>query len=414
MAVAPAEAEAQLDAYIDAHIDGWMDELARLCGQPSVSARHEGIDACAGLVAALLRARGLDAEVSPTDGGHPVVLAHARGTCTRTLLFYNHYDVQPPEPLDLWRSAPFEPVLRDGALYARGAKDDKGELMARLAALDAIKAVYGDCPCHLTFLVEGEEEIGSPHLPAWVVRHAAELRADGAIWEEGGIDADGHPTVGLGVRGLLYVEFAVQTLALDAHSERQRDLLTRLPSHEESIKTVYGIERLLLNRTGQEVVAAPFEPTCNVAGIGSGYLGEGSKTIVPARAMAKVDFRLVPDQDPHDIAAKLRRHLDATGFSDVQFTILGAEYPAVVDPDDPLVRLTSQIATEVYGLEPRVVPPRGGTTPMYPFVRKGVPVVAPGVGYHANHAHGPDEHVRIEDFRRATKHLARFVVRFAH
>jgi acetylornithine deacetylase/succinyl-diaminopimelate desuccinylase-like protein len=453
MAVAPAEAEAWLDAYIDAHIDGWMDELARLCGQPSVSARHEGIDACAGLVAALLRARGLDAEVSPTDGGHPVVLAHARGTHTRTLLFYNHYDVQPPEPLELWHSAPFEPVLRDGALYARGAKDDKGELMARLAALDAIKAVYGAYPCHLTFLVEGEEEIGSPHLPAWVERHAAALRADGAIWEEGGIDAAGHPTVSLGARGLLYVEFAVQTLALDAHSgganlvpnaswrliwalaslkgpderiripgfydavkapsEYQRALLARLPSDEESIKQVYGIERLLLNRTGQEVVAAPFEPTCNVAGIGSGYLGEGSKTIVPARAMAKVDFRLVPDQDPHDIAAKLRRHLDATGFSDVQFTILGAEYPAVVDPDDPLVRLTSQIATEVYGLEPRVVPLRGGTTPMYLFVRKGVPVVAPGVGYHANRAHGPDEHVRIEDFRRAAKHLARLVVRFA-
>src|SRR5919198_1445485 len=180
MAVAPAEAEARLEA----------------------------IDACAGLVAALLRARGLDAEVSPTDGGHPVVLAHARGTHTRSLLFYNHYDVQPPEPLDLWHSAPFEPVLRDGALYARGAKDDKGELMARLAALDAIKAVYGAYPCHLTFLVEGEEEIGSPHLPAWVERHAAELRADGAIWEEGGIDAEGHPTVVLGVRGLLYVEFA--------------------------------------------------------------------------------------------------------------------------------------------------------------------------------------------------------------
>src|SRR5205085_2219692 len=243
MAVAPAEAEAQLDADIDAHIDDWMDELARLCGQPSVSARHEGIDACAGLVAALLRARGLDAEVSPTDGGHPVVLAHSRGTRTRTLLFYNHYDVQPPEPLDLWHSAPFEPVLRGGANLVPNAP---WRLIWALASLKG-----------------PEERIRIP----------------------GFYDA------------------------VKAPSERQRDLLARLPSHEESIKKVYGIERLLLNRTGQEVVAAPFEPTCNVAGIGSGYLGEGSKTIVPAHAMAKVDFRLVPDQDPHDIAAKLRRHL---------------------------------------------------------------------------------------------------------
>src|SRR6476659_1178610 len=121
-------ADERVDAYIDANLERWMEELARLCRQPSVSARGEGVEQCAALVAEMLRARGFDAEVSPTDGGHPVVLAHAVGAQDRrTLLFYNHYDVQPPEPLELWHSAPFDPVIRDGALFARGAKDDKGE-----------------------------------------------------------------------------------------------------------------------------------------------------------------------------------------------------------------------------------------------------------------------------------------------
>lgn len=448
------ENDERVDAYIDAHLDQWMEELARLCAQPSISARHEGIDACAALVAESLRARGFSAEVTPTEGGHPIVFAHADGSNNaRTLLFYNHYDVQPPEPLELWQSPPFEPVMRDGSLYARGAKDDKGEFIARLAALDALKAVHGAYPCRVTFLVEGEEEIGSPHLPAWMREHAAAVRTDGAVWEEGGIDADGVPVVVLGARGLLYVELSVEALARDAHSgganllpnanwrliwalaslkgqdervlipgfydavlppsARQQEFLDVLPSHEESVKEVYKLDRLLLGRTGAAVSAAPFEPTCNVAGIGGGYQGEGSKTIVPARARAKIDFRLVPDQEPDEILRLLRRHLDAQGFSDIQITVLGAEPPGIVDPDAPLVRLTREIAREVYGVPARVVPLAGGTTPMFLFTRQGVPVVAPGVGYHANGAHGPNEHVRVRDFQRAVRHLARLTQRFA-
>jgi acetylornithine deacetylase/succinyl-diaminopimelate desuccinylase-like protein len=446
------QADEQLDRYIEAHQDGWMAELTRLCSQPSVSARGEGIEACAALVAELLRARGMDVSVS-SAGGHPVVLAHAAGaTDTRTLLCYNHYDVQPPEPLELWHSDPFELVLRDGKLFARGAKDDKGEFVARLAALDALKAVYGAYPCAITFLVEGEEEIGSPHLPEWVDRHAAELRVDGAIWEEGGIDADGAPLITFGARGLLYVELSVSTLPFDAHSgqanllpnadwrlvwalaslkgtdervripgfydrvlpptARQEELLVVLPSQEESTKEAYGLQRLLLGRTGAQVTRARFEPTCNIAGMGGGYQGPGSKTILPARASAKIDFRLVPDQDPHVIAAQLRAHLDAQSFDDVAIEVLGAEFSGVTDADDPLVRLTAETAQEVYGLPARFVPMMGGTTPMYLFTRQGVPVVAPGVGYHRNNAHGPDEHVRLEDFTRAVKHLARVMQRF--
>jgi acetylornithine deacetylase/succinyl-diaminopimelate desuccinylase-like protein len=444
----------RVDAYIDEQMPRWIDELSRLCRQPSVSARHEGVEQCANLVAELLRARGFLAEVTPEAGGHPVVLAQRAGMpgASRKLLFYNHYDVQPPEPLELWTSPPFEPVLHDGALYARGAKDDKGEFIARLAALDALEAVYGGYPCDVTFWVEGEEEIGSPHLPEWVAAHADRLQADAAIWEEGGIDADGYPTLTLGVRGLLYVELSVTALSRDAHSgsanllpnadwrlvwalaslkgpdervripgfydavlapsHRQEELLALLPGQEESTKEQYGLQRLLLDRQGPAVARATFDPTCNIAGMGGGYQGEGAKTIVPARAKCKIDFRLVPDQDPHDILRKLRAHLDAESFNDIQIDVLGAERPSLVDPAEPLVQLAAATALEVYGKPARLIPMTGGTTPCYLVSDLGIPVVTPGVGYGANGVHGPDEHVRLQDFERAAQHIARLVQRF--
>ena len=209
-----------IDDYISQHVRGWMGELRQLCAIPSVSARHEGILPCAEQVAQMLERRGFAAKVTPTaDGGHPIVLAHAAGANrSRKLLFYNHYDVQPPEPLELWESPPFELSERDGAVYARGSKDDKGEFVCRLAALDAVRAVTGTYPCDITWLAEGEEEIGSPHLPDWVQEHERELAADAAVWEEGGIEVDETPIVRLGARGLLYVELTVQTIARDAHS----------------------------------------------------------------------------------------------------------------------------------------------------------------------------------------------------
>jgi acetylornithine deacetylase/succinyl-diaminopimelate desuccinylase-like protein len=447
-------AEQRIDAYISKNMPHWIDELRRLCRQPSVSARHEGIEQCAELVADLLRTRGFAAEVTPQAGGHPVVLARRAGLpgAQRTMLFYNHYDVQPPEPLELWSSPPFEPALRDGALYARGAKDDKGEFIARLAALDALDAVYGGYPCGVTFWVEGEEEIGSPHLPEWANCYADQLRADGSIWEEGGIDAEGYPTLSLGARGLLYVELSVRALSRDAHSgganllpnanwrlvwalaslkgqdervrihgfydavltptPRQEQLLAQLPGQEASVKAQYGLTQLLLNRQGPEVARATFEPTCNIAGIGGGYQGEGAKTVIPARAGCKIDFRLVPDQDPPDILQKLRAHLDAAGFGDIRVDLLGAERPSLVDPDEPLVQLAAATAHEVYGKPARLIPLMGGTTPRYLVSDRGIPVVTPGVGYDANGAHGPDEHVRLQDFELAARHIARLVQRF--
>jgi acetylornithine deacetylase/succinyl-diaminopimelate desuccinylase-like protein len=443
---------AAIDRYLADHRAGWMEELRELCAIPSVSARHEGIAECAALVARMLERRGFAATVSES-GGHPIVLGHAGGSNRgRTLLFYNHYDVQPPEPLELWESPPFELTEREGAVYARGSKDDKGEFVCRLAALDAVRAVTGSYPCDITWLAEGEEEVGSPHLPAWVEAHKAQLKADAAVWEEGGIELDETPIVRLGARGLLYVELTVKTIARDAHSgqanllpnaawrlawalaslkgpdERvlipgfydavrpptaaEEELLRAMPKGAEDVIAEFGLDRLLGGVT--DVNRAYFSPTANLAGIGAGYQGEGSKTVIPARAMAKLDFRLVPDQDPYDIQEKLRRHLDAGGFEDVAIEVLGAERPGLTDPDSPVVKLNGEIGAEVYGKPARVTPLTGGTTPMYLFTERGVPVVAPGVGWGAmNRAHSPNEFMRLKDFDRAAQHLARLAIRFA-
>jgi acetylornithine deacetylase/succinyl-diaminopimelate desuccinylase-like protein len=442
----------RLDAFIAENLEGWLSELSRLCAQPSVSARHEGIEACAGLVAEMLGHRGFQAEVVPTPG-HPVVLASASGRAPRTMLFYNHYDVQPSEPLEDWISPPYEPTRRDGCLYARGVKDDKGEFVARLAALDALRGVYGELPCRAIFLVEGEEEVGSVNLPGFVEANWDRLQADAAIWESGGVGFDGACELKLGMRGLLYVELRLRTLDHDAHSGRanllpnaawrlnwalaglkgpdeqilipgfyddvrpptaaQRVLLERLPDPGESLKREFGLERLLGGLTGGEVVAAPYRPTCNIAGQGAGYQGPGSKTIVPAAAFAKIDFRLVPDQDPDDILDKLRRHLDAQGFEDVSIEVMGAERPGVMDPEHPLVRLASETAEEVYGKPATLLPLTGGTSPTYLFLERGVPVVAPGIGYPDNRLHSPNEHIRVDDFQQGVRHLARLIHRFA-
>lgn len=444
---------AKVDAYIHDHLGEWMHELRALCGVPSVSARHEGIEPCADLVKRMLEQRGFAAKVTRTEGGHPVVLGHAGGAnAGRRMLFYNHYDVQPPEPLELWESPPFELTERDGAVYARGAKDDKGELVARLAAIDALRAVDGGYPCNLTWLAEGEEEIGSPHLPGWVAAHADELKADAAIWEEGGVEEDGTPIVRLGARGLLYVDLSVQTISRDAHSgsanllpnaawrlvwalssikgpdgrilidgfyddvrrptPAEEAMLEKLPDTAGDVRREFGLDRLLDGVT--HVERAYFTPTANIAGVGAGYQGEGSKTVIPARATAKMDFRLVPDQDPNDILEKLRGHFIKHGFGDLEISVLGAERPGLTEPDAPVVKMTSEIAEEVYGRPAVVIPLTGGTTPMYLFTEQGVPVIAPGVGWGSrNRAHSPNEFMRLGDFENAVRHIARLLVRFA-
>ncbi len=448
--------EAAIDQHIDDNLEYWIEQLGRLCAQPSVSAQGLGIEECAELVKTMLEEQGFSASVMATDG-HPVVYGEGEGASDKTMLFYLHYDVQPAEPLELWDSPPFTMTRVGDKLVARGVTDDKGHIIARLAALAAVREAHGGLPINVKFIIEGEEEMGSPSMSPFIEQNQELLAADACIWEFGSVDFDGRPTLTLGMRGLCYVELSVETASMDAHSgfggsifanaawrlvwalnsikgsdeririagfyddaipptEADLALLAELPDASEEIKAMYGLSGFLNGIEGGVELArvAVFEPTATINGLDSGYQGPGPKTVLPARAMAKIDFRLVPDQDPDDIFQKLRAHLDREGFEDVQVKMLGGVRPARVDPDHPFVRLTAEAAEDVYGISPLIEPIIGGSGPNYPFIHVlGLPVVSAGVGYPEGRAHAPNENVRISDFISGTRHTARIVSRFA-
>lgn len=205
------------NSYLKQHLKSSISELSRFCEQPSVAAQNWGLGECADLVAVMLKSRGFEVEIMST-GGAPVVYGERKGQMAKTLLFYNHYDVQPPEPLELWDSPPFTPTLRDGKLYARGVSDDKGHLTSRLHAIDALLDIDGELPCNVKFVVEGEEEISSVHLKDFVINNVDKLKADACIWEFGGVDHREVPVQYLGLRGICYVELSVETANIDVHS----------------------------------------------------------------------------------------------------------------------------------------------------------------------------------------------------
>ena len=446
---------ADLDQYIHDKMPIWIDELSTLCAQPSVSAQGLGIRECADLVASMLARRGFATQVMPT-AGNPVVYGERAGATAKTLLLYNHYDVQPAEPLELWDSPPFTPTLRDGALYARGVSDDKGHIVCRLAALDAVLAVTGELPCRTKFVIEGEEEVSSVSLPDFVHQERERLAADACVWEFGSVDHTGTPMQYTGMRGICYVELRSKTADQDAHSglagsifpnaawrlvwalatlkdqdERIRlpgfydnvvpptardwALLAELPEESADLRARYGIGHFLKGLTDGLPLRreAVFVPTCTICGLTSGYQGPGAKTVLPAQASAKVDFRLVPNQTPAEILAKLRAHLDAEGFADLEVHFLGGEAPGRTDPDHPFVRLVVQAAEGVYDQPMRVVPMIGGSGPNHAFIQElGVPIATAGVGYPGAQVHAPNENLRLDHFENGIRHSARILCMF--
>jgi len=444
-----------VDKAIEGKTEQSLEELGRLCAQPSISAQGVGMQACAELVKEMLQARGFEAQIFPT-GGFPIVFAERKGRSGRTLLFYNHYDVQPPEPLELWETPPFEPAIREGKMYARGVSDDKGHILCRLAAIDALLTVDGELPCNVKFIIEGEEETSSVNLSSFIEDHTDLLAADACIWEFGGVDHQGVPIQVAGLRGICYVELSVQTAILDAHSglggsifpnaawrltwalntlktpdehirlpgfydkvkpptERDLVLLDQLPDPADDYRERYGLPDFIKGIEGgldlkREMI---FTPTCTICGLTSGYQGPGSKTVLPARASAKVDFRLVPDQDPEEVILQLRNHLDEEGFGDIEITLMGGERPARTDPDDPFLQMVVETAREVYGVPQLIQPMSGGSGPNHPFIRfLKLPVATAGVGYPGSNAHAPNENLVIDNFVAGVRHTARILVSF--
>ncbi len=445
-------------AYAREHREQNLEDLRRLLRQPSVAAQDLGMEDCARLVAAMMEEVGLKAEVVPLAGGHPVVYGELDAGAARTLAFYNHYDVQPPEPLDEWESDPFSAAVRDGMIYARGVADNKGNLVARLKAIQAWLEGEGRLPVNVKLVVEGEEEIGSVHLHDFVHHHGGRLRdARGVVWESGSRDARGRPVISFGCKGILYVELVARGANQDLHSsqaaivenpawrlvaalnnlkdlrtdrclidgfyddvrpptERELDLLRRYPLEEAEMLRHWGISRFIGGLTGLDLALKLFyEPTCTICGLVSGYTGPGSKTVLPRAARAKLDFRLVPDQRAGDVLEKLRRHLARRGFGDIEIRLLGPEDPGQTPADDPLIEVVAESARETYRTEPVIRPRMAGTGPMYLFNRDlGLPTVSgAGIGYHGSLVHAPNEHCRVEDYHLGVEHVIRLLDRFA-
>lgn len=441
-----------IDKYIDEHINESIEELARLCAQPSVGAQNWGLSECAALVGEMLEARGFSVQIMSTSGA-PVVFAERRGISDKTLLIYNHYDVQPPEPLELWDSPPFELTRRGDRYYARGISDDKGHITSRLHAIDAILAHYGHLPCNIKFIIEGEEETSSTNLYSFIEKNQGLLKADACLWEFGGVDFRDVPMQYLGLRGICYVELSVETANVDTHSgvggsifpnaawrltwalnslkeenehikipgfydeiippsERDIDYLRALPDAAEDYKNRFGVKSFLHGIIDGASLheAEYFQPTCTICGITSGYQGPGSKTVLPAKASAKIDFRLVPNQTPERILQLLRTHLDRVGFQDINVEYLGGEPPARTNPDDPFVKMVIQAAEPVYGQPMQIIPMIGGSGPNHPFIHLlNLPVVTAGVSHPGSNAHAPNENIRLDLYKKHAKHVARII-----
>lgn len=445
-----------LDRLVAERMLRWTDELVDFCRIPAEASDPDALRAAAVWTADRLRAMGAAVSQVELPGVPPLVVGEV-GNGSRLLNLVQHYDVQPAVPLELWTTPPYDPDVRDGALFARGAADNKGELMARIWAVEAYHEAFGPLPCRVRFLVEGEEESGSPSLDRLLDLRPELRKADGALIEGGAVDATGRPILECGVRGILGLELIARTIAYDAHSSvamllpnaaarlasalaslygpdglpafagldtgvlpptpGQLAVVRALPLDDlADLMRLFGVTVFLGGREGVEAnLAATFEPTCNIQGLWSGYIGPGGKTITPAQAHARLDIRLVPEQDPAAIRAALRAHLERHGFGDLEMVDFEQpERPYWSPADDPLVAAAARACDAVFEVPavPSISAP--GTAPMYQVCgRDRVPMVAIGGSHSGCRAHAPDEHYRLDLAARAVRAMARFLDEFA-
>jgi len=445
-----------LGERVDSLRDGLLGELEEFLRMPSISAQPDesgGFRECAEWVARKLEEAGAETRIMETDG-HPVVYAEA-GEGSKTLLSYGHYDVQPPEPLQLWESEPFEPTIRDGALYARGVADDKGDVLARIQALRLYREEHGALPFKLKFFIEGEEEIGSPNLAPFVRDNAELLAADACLWEGSMKDEAGRPMIFCGTKGMAYVELRAKGASHDLHSmyggiapnpawrliqalrtikdeqgnitldgldelaeepsKEDLEAINSIPFSAEELKESWGVDAFDRDLSGEEALREMLlRPTANIAGFISGYTGPGSKTIVPSEAFVKMDFRLVAGQSPGPVVELIRAHLEKRGFDDIEVVDLHGVEAAKTPVDSPIVQ-TAVETWEDLGHEDAVVYPTvGGSGPTSLVATElGIPTIMTGsVANSGSRLHSPNEWVRLDDYFEAIGYFARFFERF--
>jgi acetylornithine deacetylase/succinyl-diaminopimelate desuccinylase-like protein len=448
-----------LRASLDASLDRFRDELFEFLRIPSVSARSEHDPdtrrAC-GWVVERLRAAGLDAEMLET-GGHPVALGEWRGAGpdAPTLLVYGHYDVQPVEPLDLWTSPPFEPTLRDGRIFARGAADDKGQLFLHLAALEVLLATRGTLPLNVVVIAEGEEEVGSPNLLPFVRKWRERLDAEAVVISDSAMFADGLPSLLFSLRGLAYAEIRVRGARSDLHSgayggavpnpatelarilatlhdaegrvtlpgfydavvdwdEETREGVASLPFDDERFRRDVGAPGLRGESGFGTLERLWMRPTCEVNGLLSGYTGEGAKTVLPAEAMAKVSFRLVPDQDPARVIDALRVHVARVAPPEVRVEVLELHggRPWRARPEGRYFEAARDALASAFGVAP-VLTGEGGSIPIVTEFEEilGARALLLGFALPGANMHAPDEWFPEKHLEKGIETLLEFYTR---
>ncbi|MFC3957726.1 M20/M25/M40 family metallo-hydrolase [Halovivax cerinus] len=439
-----------LAATIDETEASYRDDLFDLLAQPSVSSTGDGVDECASLLSSILDRRGFDEVRQIETDGYPIVYAERIVDESRpTVVFYGHYDVQSPWPDEEWSSPPFEPTVRDESIYARGSGDNKGQHLAHAFAVDALDAAVDGPPVNVTMLVEGGEESGSVGLIEYLTGDPVDIAdADLVYVSDGPMHASRRPTIIYGNRGIISVELTLQTANADLHSGNfggpvpnaanelvsllasmydgdevtidgfhdavaiapdDRDMARQIPFDEATLAADHGIDRLATDRSYYERLL--LEPTLTINGVSSGYDGEGMKTIIPNRARAKIDCRLVPDQDPARIFDRIRAHV-ATRHPDVEVTNMGMAPPMKTPLDTPAADPLADAMAEVWDVEPVEMPLLGGSLPAAYFRSElDVPVLVVPYANPDQGNHSPDEHLDLACFRNGIETTARFLTR---
>lgn len=442
--------------YVEQNRERFLNELKDFTSQPSVAAQNLGMHAMAEKVRARLEKIGAQTQVIPVEGGFPVVYGEI-GSGEKTLLIYDHYDVQPPEPLDLWTTPPWAPDIRDERFYARGVADNKADLLLRIQAVESWLATQGALPLKIKWVVEGEEEIGSPNLGKFVAANRELIQdADGCLWEFGAKDSHENPMLICGLKGIIYLELHAHGANRDLHSgaasivenpawrlvwalatlKNERDEITidgyaqyvrapnelelqaasHIPFDTELELKKYGITHFINNvRDFEAVKKLYFTPTVTICGLLSGYTGPGGKTVLPNHAFVKLDFRLVPDQTPDVIVELLRKHLDARGFQDIEIQVTETgEHVARSPLDSDIVKAAQAAARATYGREAVVYPTAAGSGPMYELCQQlNIPAVSAGCGYPDSHGHAPNENIRLADYFEGITFVRELIRNFA-
>ena len=441
--------------HIDVHMNNLISDLQTLIRQPSVSAKNEGIEECAQLVKKILEKSGIKSEILRLKNVAPIVYGEVKSKTNpnKTLMFYNHYDVQPVEPFELWDDPPFSGKIKGNKIFGRGSSDDKGELITRIKAVEAYLKTTGDVPCNIKFVIEGEEETGSAHIDQYLKKYQKKFSCDGIIWEFGYVDSQNRPIIGLGMKGLLYVELSVKESIRDAHSslavliknpawrlieavqtlrdsngkilikdwykeitplsKKDLEIISKEPFDEKSFKKEFGIKSFVGNMHGLSAKKALVGgATCNIAGFVSGYTGNGAKTVLPGEALVKIDFRLVPKMDPKKQVLRLKKHLKSKGYGDVLIKIFHGESAARTNPSDPFVSKVIEAADQSFGKSVLNVS-NAGTGPMHSFVHfLNAPCISIGSTYMFSRIHSPNEFARVDLLKKTTKCICLIMEKF--